>query len=378
MATYSFQSLLQEHLSSFLQKHKLPAYQYRALQGVVRCRTAALGGHVQRCSAGHLNGVWYNSCKHRTCPQCRALPTEQWLRHAQSALIDCPHHHIVFTLPSELHILWQYNRELLSDILFSSVNQTLKLFAKDARYLNATPGILLAQHTWGRDLSLHPHIHALVSHGGLNTAGQWVTPKKKTLFPFKPVRQVYQGKFLAALKKALKAGTLNLPPNKDAVHILNLIHGLGRRYWHVYFCERYDKAGGVAKYLARYVKGGALSQGQLQRCGDRDIIFNYRSHKTQRQESLKMSAESFIRRWLQHVPVQGKPVIRYSGLYSSACREALNKAREDHGQIAVTEREILRWQTYMASRDGVPTCPRCAAPLERAEKLPRYQRVRAA
>lgn len=373
MANYSLQKLLQEHLPSFVQRHKLPIYQHRALQKVLCCRTAELGGHVQRCAAGHLNGVWYNSCKNRTCPQCHSLPAEQWLRNTQSTLIDCSHHHIVFTLPSELHVLWQYNRALLSDILFFSVSETLKTFANDQRYLGAAPGILLAQHTWGRDLSLHPHIHALVSHGGLNNQGAWITPRKKTLFPYKPVRLVYQGKFLAALKQALKTQKLNFPPDKDATHILNLINCLGRRYWHVYFAERYDHARGVAKYLSRYVKGGPLRRDQLTRAGPEKVTLNYHSHSSGKREALTLNIDDFIQRWLQHVPLPGKPTVRYGGLYSSACRQALNIAREKHGQRAVTEREVLTWQAYMSGRDEMPVCSRCAQPLVRAEKLPRYR-----
>lgn len=373
MANYSLQKLLREHLSGFLKNHKIPVYQHRALQKVLCCRTAVLGGHIQRCSAGHLNGVWYNSCKNRTCPQCQSLPGEQWLLNAQSVLINCSHHHIVFTLPSELHCLWKYNRQLLSDILFSAVNETLKVFSNDQRYLGAKPGIMLAQHTWGRDLSLHPHIHALITHGGLSDEGKWVLPKKKTLFPYKPVRQVYQGKFLASLKKALKENAINLPPDKDSVHVSNLINYLGRRYWHVYFAERYDHARGVAKYLSRYVKGGPLSRHQLTRGTGNTVIFKYRSHKTGKHESLSLDVNDFILRWLQHVPAPGKPTIRYGGLYSSACRQLLNIARKQHSQREVSDREVLRWQAYMAGRDGVPLCSQCGHPLERAERLPRYR-----
>ena len=363
MANYSLQVLLQSQLPRFLKQHKLPLHHHRALQSIVRCRTAALGGHVQRCEQGHVNGVWYNSCKCRVCPQCRSLPTQEWLNNTQSTLIDCPHHHIVFTLPHELHDLWRFNCELLSNFLFKATMETLKTFSADKRYLGAMPGILLAQHTWGRDLSLHPHIHALVTHGGLNADNEWVTPKRKTLFPYKPVTQVFRGKFLDFCRKALKAQTLVLPTNRDETHIKGLLNRLGRSYWHVYFSERYDSAVGVAKYLARYVKGGPINKGQLKASDSGGIIFSYTSHKTQKQEQLHLSLDAFLLRWLQHVPIPGKPLVRYSGLYSAAVRERLNIARIVHGQASVSERVLLDWQTYMNERNDLPVCEKCGGAL---------------
>lgn len=117
--------LLQEQLPAFLKQHKIPFYQHRALHAIMRCRTAALGGHVQCCEQGHVNGVWYNSCKCRACPQCRSMPTEEWLHNTRSTLLDCPHQHIVFTLPHELHDLWRFNREVMTDFLFKATMETL-------------------------------------------------------------------------------------------------------------------------------------------------------------------------------------------------------------------------------------------------------------
>lgn len=373
MPRYSLQKLLEERLSGFLKQHKLPLYQHRALQSVLQCRTAALGGHVQCCEQGHVNGVWYNSCKNRTCPQCRAMPTEEWLGNASSTLIDCPHHHIVFTFPSELHDLWRFNRELMSDLLFSSTMETLKAFGNDSRYLGAQAGVLLAQHTWGRDLSLHPHIHALVSHGGLSGDKEWVVPRKKKLFPFKPVMQVYRGKFLSGLKKALLENRVMIPSGRDANHMQTLINRLGRSYWHVYFCERYDHATGVAKYLARYVKGGAMNKSQLNRGSGSEVIFSFTSHKTQRKETLRLSFDAFLLRWLQHVPLPGKPMIRYGGLYSSGLRSRLNIARQQHGQVEVSARQVLYWQQYMLGRDDMPACVKCGGPLMHGDRVLRRQ-----
>ena len=373
MSRNSLQQLLRDTLSGFLERHKLPLYQYRALKSVLHCRTSVMGGHVQCCEQGHVNGVWYNSCKNRACPQCRAMPTEAWLGHTRSTLINCPHHHIVFTLPSELHDLWRFNRELMSDILFNATMETLKVFSGDARYLGGRAGILLAQHTWGRDLSLHPHIHALVSHGGLNDNNEWVEPRKKKLFPFKPVMQVYRGKFLSGLKKALSVNRLMIPTGRDASHIETLINRLGRSYWHVYFCDRYDHANGVAKYLARYVKGGPINKDQVSRSFEGDVNFSYTSHKTQKKETLRLGVDAFLLRWLQHIPLPGKSMVRYGGLYSSGLRKRLNIARLLHGQLAVSEREVLLWQKYMEARDDMPVCKECGGPLMHGAEILRYR-----
>lgn len=369
MANYSLQMLLQSQLPRFLKQHKLPFYQHRALQSIMRCRTSALGGHVQCCDQGHVNGVWYNSCKCRACPQCRSMPTQEWLHNTQSTLIDCSHHHIVFTLPHELHDLWRFNRERLSDFLFKATMETLKVFSADSRYLGATAGILLAQHTWGRDLALHPHIHALVTHGGLNADDEWVTPKKKNLFPYTPVMQVYRGKFLDYCRKALKAELLVLPTGRDATHMKTLFNRLGRSYWHVYFAERYNSAVGVAKYLARYVKGGPINRGQLQSDGKGGVVFSYSSHKTKKKEKLHLSVDAFLLRWLQHVPIPGKPLVRYGGLYSASLRQRLNVARRIYGQPAVSARQVLDWQTYMTQREDLPTCTHCGGVLRHGAKV---------
>lgn len=219
----------------------------------MQCRTAVLGGHIQCCPEGHVQRVWYNSCRHRSCPQCNGLSKERWLKHTESVLLDCPHHHVIFTLPSELHALWQYNRALMTDLLFEAVQATLKSFSQDKRYLDAQPGVLMTLHTWGRDLSLHPHIHCLISHGGLSHRGNWVTPKRNILFPQKPLMQVYRGKLLALLRSAIDQKVL--ADTHTPARLRSLFNRLGRKDWIVHCCKCYEHGKGVAIYLARYVRG---------------------------------------------------------------------------------------------------------------------------
>lgn len=374
MEALSIQTLLMDQLPIILSRKNFPQYQLKALSKLSVCRTAALGGHTQYCANGHVNGVWYNSCKHRACPQCRGLASEQWLRNTQSVLLDCPHHHVVFTLPHALNDLWQHNRELLAQLLFQAVQETLKQFSKDPRYLNASPGILSVLHTWGRNLSLHPHIHALISHGGINSRGEWVEPRKKHMFPQKPVMMVYRGKLLALLKKALHENKLQLPAGRRAHHGITLFNRLGRQDWVVYFCERYDHARGVAKYLARYVKGGPFKNQQLTGWDGNQVTFHYQSHQTGRRERLRLSIDDFALRLAQHVPTPGKPMIRYGGLYASGARKNLNLARLSLGQQSVSKQEVLRWQDFLNEKGYEPVCKECGLSLFHRDKVPGTKR----
>jgi len=365
MSKNALQPIFENYLSDTSQQGKLPVPYLKVIDKLVGCRTAALGGHAQYCENDHLCGIWYNSCKHRFCPQCRGMATEEWLLNTQNILLDSPHHHIIFTFPEALNPLWRYNQAVMTDILFKAAQQTLLAFSKDPKYLNAMPGIICALHTWGRSLSLHPHIHALISHGGIYGKGEWVDPKKGSLFPQKPLMMVFRGKLLAMMKKAMKQDDWSLPPDLSEIRLGNLLNKLGRKPWVVHCCKRYDHAMGVAKYLSRYVKSGPVKMEQVQLCHDELVRFQYQSHQTKRQEVLELSVAVFVRRLIQHAPLKGKPTIRYCGLYNNAAREKLNKARVALGQKAVSERVLLQWQDFMASKGHELICEICGSPVTR-------------
>ncbi len=367
MESLTTQSLLASHLGKSDINHSFPLYQLKALQKLSICRTAALGGHAQYCQAGHLNGVWYNSCKHRACPQCQGIARERWLKHTEALLLNCPHHHFIFTIPSSLHNLWRYNRALMTNLLFKATQKTLHTFSENPRYLGAMPGVLAVLHTWGRNLSLHPHLHVLISHGGWHESQGWVAPKKKILFPQKPLMMVFRGKLLALIRSALSNRQLTLPHECDAKQLSLLLYKLGRLPWVVHGCERYENAIGVAKYLARYVKGGPFHNRQLSRTKNNQIHFRYRSHQTKRRERIHLSEQNFILRLVQHVPLPGKPMARYAGLYSSACRLKLNEAREALGQQPVTPSPQLCWTDYLEEQGYRPKCEVCGLPLIQGE-----------
>ena len=351
MSKVTLQTFLQNHASEFLANHSLPLFQHKALWSLRHCRTAVMGSHADVCENGHIENVYHNSCRHRSCPQCQHLKTDQWLRRQQTRLLKTQHHHWVFTIPHSLLPLWRFHQQKVQDILFKAVQQTLKQLARDPNYLNAEPGLFLALHTWGRNLSLHPHIHCLITHGGLNDQGEWVTPKRKVMFPAKVMMQLFRGKFLALLKKEFSA--TERPTNKE----------LYASDWVIHCCKAYDHGDGVAKYLARYMRGGAIRNGQFLKASDK-VIFRYKSHQTGKKETLSLSAPDFIQRLLQHIMIPYKQTMRCHGLYHPCKTEALNLAREHFNQQPAQPPTEFDWQEWVKSKVKTTHCRQCQAPYK--------------
>jgi hypothetical protein len=171
MALVTLQTIFQDAFPAYEQTHPLPPHVRRAARAIMQCRTAILGGHVQACPDGHMARVWYNSCRHRACPQCAYLQTERWLAFQQARLLACDHYHVIFTLPHELNPLWLANVPVMTTLLLQAVRDTLGALLADPKYLGAQPGIIAALHTWSQTLVLHPHLHCLVTGGGLTFWG---------------------------------------------------------------------------------------------------------------------------------------------------------------------------------------------------------------
>ena len=337
------------------------------------CRTAVLGGHVQRCPNGHIERVWYNSCRHRACPQCNGLAKEQWLERTRARLLDCAHWHVVFTIAHQLNVLWMLKKAVMMDALFAAARDTLLELLGDTRYLGAQAGMLLALHTWNRDMGLHTHIHALVSEVGVKD-GQWVTPKRSHFLPARVAMCLFRGKLLARLRALHRAGALRLPEELSAERLVSLINRLGRKVkWNMLVCERYAHARGLSVYLARYTKGAPFANSQIAYADQTQVIFRYSPHAHTGQDkaaaTLKLSPESFIARMLAHVPEPACHTLRYYGLYAHAKNAELNAARALHGQQPAAPPEPIQWQDYLARFPralAAAHCPLCHARLMRA------------
>jgi len=377
VAGVTLQQILQQGYAAFEQCHSLPAYVRKAAWALLVCRTAVLGGHIQACPEGHVERVWYNSCRHRLCPQCAWLQVERWLVKQKARLLACEHYHVIFTLPEELRGLWLANVRAMTNLLFAAVHETLGELLGDAKYLGACPGIIAALHTWSQTLVLHPHLHCLVTGGGLTEAGQWRPVRNGFLLPARVVMALFRGKLLATIDAAIRAGTLRLPTSLTLRQWETLRNKLGRRKWNVHIRERYPHGTGVLTYLARYIRGGPLANQRLVSGNPGEVTFRYRvngeASDRKAQGLLTLPLAEFIRRYLLHVPEPGTKVVRGYGLYAPTKQEALAVCRAQLGQAPVEEPERLDWQRACQARgeDHPERCPRCGRLLMRRDLIPR-------
>lgn len=367
------QQILQEHLESFTSRHKLPIWIRGAAERMRVCRTAVLGGHLIRCPRGHVERIAYNSCRHRSCPQCSLLERERWLAGWKSRLLDCPHHHVIFTTPQDLLPLWRFNKKGFADALFESASGALLELLGDPKYQGARPGLLAALHTWGQTLAGHVHLHVLVTGGGVTERGHWQPAKKSCLLPRKVLMIVFRGKLRAALLRRLRRGELTLPTGMRESQAAGLLNKVGRMTWNVKILEHYGHGVGVAKYLARYLKGGPLSNRRLVSNSDGVIRFRYRDNREPGQDGqgerkvLPLEADQFLLRLLQHVPPPGLQTVRGYGLYANSQRARLNEARRLLGQPpAMGKLPTVSWQQLCESlgHHDSTRCPLCGARLE--------------
>jgi hypothetical protein len=227
MGTVTLQTIFQDVFPTYDQTHLLPSHVRRAAHAIMPCRTAALGGHLQACPDGHVARVWYNSCRHRSCPQWAYLQTERWLAVQRARLLACDHSQVIFTRPQDLNPLWLAHVAVMTPLLCQAVRDTLGTLLADPQDLGAQPGLMAALHTWSQTLVLHPHVPCLVTGGGLTPAGAWQTVRHGFLLPVRVVMAVFRGQMLAASRQAGARETLVRPEGLRRQQVLTLLTRLG-------------------------------------------------------------------------------------------------------------------------------------------------------
>jgi len=343
------------------------------------CRTATLGGHVRRCPQGHVTEVWYNSCRHRACPRCCGQRSGQWLDHWLEQVVPTDHFHVIFTLPSELHEVWRWNRALLTEVLFRSVRETLLTLLHAPKWLGATPGILATLHTWSRTLAFHAHVHCLVSGGGLTVRGQWGAVRTGYLLPVAVVRALFRGKVLGAIEELWSTGQLSLPPRLADDGVRQVLVAAARQKWNIRVAERYKHGRGVVKYLARYVRGGPIKDPRLVSFAGQAVTVRLGKHHDPEERGqppppeVTLTVTEFLQRWSAHVPLPGVHTVRAWGVYARTQRRKLERCRAQLPEQETTREPPSRAEDVPDRDRAHPweQCPVCHQPMVVTQVLPR-------
>ena len=305
--------------------------QLKAADSIIACRTAKAGGRVHYCptkNSDHDFRIMYNSCHYRYCPQCNLLPRLRWLEKAESRILNCAHRQVVFTVPHELNELWRYNKREINQLLFKCASKCLKTFLADDKWLGAKAGFSLVLHTWGRNLSIHPHIHAVITEGGITPEGKWKAPCHKDFLPAVPMMHKFRGAYLSGIRELLREDELTLPPKETRAGLRKALNALYQhKKWNVKVEPGYLHGRGVVKYLSRYLKGGPIRSRQVKRNSD-GVRLRYKDHRSGLLRYQRFTTSRFIQQLLCHAPPLGMPVIRHYGLYASGCKESRDKMAE--------------------------------------------------
>jgi len=362
---------------AFLQQYGtgLTPEQRRALDDLTACRTAALGGHVLECpQCGHQE-VSYNSCGNRHCPKCQATAAARWLEAQAADLLDTPYFHVVFTLPSALGPVALSNPRAVYSLLMRAAAETLLEVAADPKHLGAEVGVLAVLHTWGQNLTLHPHVHCVVTGGGLSPDGsRWVAGRDDFFLPVRVLSRVFRGKFLSGLRAAFKRGRLRFPGRLAALakprRFDRLIAETVRTEWVVYAKAPWNGAVTTLKYLARYTHRAAISNRRLVDLTDGRVTFRWKDYAHGgRQGTMTLEAVEFVRRFLTHVLPSGFVRVRHYGLLANRhrreklarCRELLGTAVTPQADTAPTGPDPVTEPGHETTVAPTKVCPRCGA-----------------
>jgi len=337
--------------NSFIEEHHPNTYVQRIVRAIQFCRTSALGGHKDRCDqCGHIR-ISYNSCRNRHCPKCQNTQREAWIENRKNDLLPVPYFHVVFTVPDKLNGLFLHDPVGMYKMLFQSAWQTIEQFSWTN--LHCQTGMISILHTWGQNLSLHPHLHCIIPGGGIDVKAKWKTVRiskngKAYLFPVKNLSGVYRGKFIDGLQK--------LHPQEKP-----FIRNLKKTNWVVFAKEPFGGPDQVVEYLGRYTHKTAISNHRLMSIDDQGVRFKYKDYRDNKQKQMTLSGTEFLRRFCQHILPRGFVRIRHYGLLAAKNRSQLMHLQVSQGMKVTNTREKKDWKQICREHlDFDPDlCPHC-------------------
>lgn len=331
--------------AAYASAHPLPKHVHKVLRAVIRCRTAALGGHIDVCSHCGFERPAYNSCRNRHCPSCQAGAQEEWIAGQRERTLDTHYFHVVFTLPEPLRGLAQRNPKLVYDALFAAASETLLLLGRQR--LDATLGITMVLHTWTRAMLLHPHVHCIVTGGGLSLdRSAWVHARPNFLFPVAVMRALFRGKLLARLDRLARDGELDLGDIDWAC----VRRHLYQKAWVVYAKRTFGGPEHVIEYLGRYTHRVAISSSRIQALTDDAVTF-----RTRGDDTVTVTPDEFIRRFLLHVlPPQFRKIRHFGMIAASNIKTLFRMAADILGTLPPAPPSLT-----LADVGAEEVCPSC-------------------
>ena len=366
---YELADILGKYGQAYRSSRKLQLLDHKVMNAIESCRTSALGGHLDQCAdCDHLRNA-YNSCRNRHCPKCQGMNQLKWVDKRAADLLPVGYFHLVFTIPHELNSLCLMNKKELYGILFTAAAETVTMLCKDEKHLGAKPGIISVLHTWGQNLMEHPHVHMIVTAGGISNKGnRWISSSKKFFIPVKVLSRVFRGKFLSKLKEAYSQGDLKLLGNnlclKREKNFKQLVDTLYGKQWVVYAKKPFGNAANVLKYLGRYTHRIAISNHRIVSINDGKVRFNWKDYAERTTKKvMSLKAGEFIRRFLLHTLPRGFCKLRYYGL--TANRNKKNNLALVRKWLNVSNPAYIHsgesWQETLLRLTGfnVLKCPKC-------------------
>jgi hypothetical protein len=349
----------------------------KVLLAIARCRTAALGGHIDECvRCGHRAAISYNSCRNRHCPKCQTGTRERWIEARRRELLPSPYVHVVFTLPPQLAALALQNKKVIYGLLLRATAETLLQVARNPRHLGAEIGFFSVLHTWNQKLEHHPHVHCVVPAGGLAPdRRRWISSQPNFFLPVAVLKKVFRGKFTEALKQAFEEGRLgfhgSLKPLGRPKAFASLIRLTYRKEWVVYLKRPFGGAEHALRYLGCYTHRVAISNHRLVALTGRYVTFRWRdsAHKNKKRR-MTLTVDEFLRRFLLHVLPRGFVRIRHYGIFSThnraallpLCRQLIEADPPPKGRPDARREPAVK-------HDGLWQCPSCGGPMMVLERL---------
>lgn len=365
--------ILRMHGREYRGNHSLPLSHLKVMHSIEVCRTAYLGGHIERCDSCGYEHPAYNSCRNRHCPKCQTLTKAKWLEDRKSELLPVGYFHTVFTLPHEINPVALCNQKIVFDVLFRAVSETLLQFGKNN--LGGKPGFLAILHTWDQTLLDHIHLHCVIAGGALSfDKSSWIPAGEDYLFSVRALSRVFRGKFLDYLKQEFITGEMvfagKTSPLADEKEFLLFIKLLKQKEWVVYCKKPFAGPEKVLDYIGRYTHRVAISNNRIVSVEDGKVTFTYRDRKNADvKKTMTLKAEEFIRRFLLHVLPQGFVRIRHFGFLANRykkqniqkCRELIDNLPADRRGLQASEVPEKTTQQLMLDLTGIDIsiCPCC-------------------